>query len=145
MRTSPAGIEAIKRFEGCVLSTYRCAAGVCTIGYGHTGPDVSEGMTWTAARADAALVLDLQRFEKAVHDAVDEPMTQGQFDAMVSLAFNIGTDAFARSTLVKRFNAGDTLGAAAQFVVWHNVAGKLNPALLDRRARELWMFARASG
>lgn len=144
MRTSPAGVEAIKRFEGCVLSAYRCAAGRCTIGYGHTGPDVADGMTWTAARADAALALDLQRFEQAVESAVTRPMSQGQFDAMVSLAFNIGTENFKTSTLVKKFNAGETEAAAAQFVAWHNVRGSFNAGLLNRRAHELWTFARAS-
>lgn len=144
MRTSPAGIETIKRFEGCVLSAYRCAAGVCTIGYGHTGPDVTDGITWTAGRADAALAADLGRFERAVEAAVTSPMTQGQFDALVSLAFNIGTKAFAESTLVKKFNAGDIPGAGRQFTVWNRVKGVFNPALLERRTAELWMFARAS-
>jgi len=144
MRTSAAGIEAIKRFEGCVLRTYKCAAGVCTIGYGHTGPDVTEGLSWTAAQADAALVRDLTRFELAVEDAIARPLTQGQFDAMVSLAFNIGAQAFRDSTLVKRFNAGDSAAAGAQFTVWNKVGGQVNASLLARRAAELWMFARAT-
>lgn len=144
MRTSPAGIAAIQRFERCVLHTYRCAAGVCTIGYGHTGKEVVPGLVWTAAQADAALVADLARFERAVATVITAPMTQGQFDAMVSLAFNIGAAAFEKSTLARRFNAGDVPGAGAQFVVWHKAGGKMNDDLLDRRARELWMFARAS-
>lgn len=145
MRTSPAGVAAIQRFEGCVLHTYKCAAGVNTIGYGHTGADVKPGLVWTQADADAALVRDLGRFEHAVHGAIRLPMTQGQFDAMVSLAFNVGAEAFAQSTLVKKFNAGDVEGAGRQFIVWNKVAGKPNDALLMRRAGELWMFARASG
>jgi lysozyme len=103
------------------------------------------GLAWTAAQADAALVRDLRRFEQAVHGAVKLPLTQGQFDAMVSLAFNIGADAFARSTLVKKFNAGDVEGAGRQFIVWNKVGGKTSEGLLMRRAAELWMFARASG
>lgn len=144
MRTSPAGVAAIQRFEGCVLHTYRCAAGVNTIGYGHTGPEVVAGLNWTRAEADAALVRDLGRFELAVLGAIRKPMTQGQFDAMVSLAFNVGAAAFAQSTLAKKFNAGDIEGAGQQFIVWNKVAGKMSEALLQRRAAELWTFARAS-
>lgn len=144
MKTSAAGIAAIQRFEGCVLRTYKCAAGVLTIGYGHTGPEVVEGLVWTQAQADASLVRDLERFERAVVAAITRPMTQGQFDAMVSLAFNVGAKAFATSTLVKRFNASDVEGAGRQFVVWNKVAGRLNHGLLQRRAAELWTFARAS-
>jgi len=144
MRTSPAGIEAIKRFEGCVLKTYKCAAGKDTIGYGHTGRDVVPGLIWTQKQADEALARDLSRFEVAVEGAITRPLTQGQFDAMVSLAFNIGTQAFAESTLVRRFNGGDTEGAGRQFIVWNKAAGKVNAALLQRRAAELWMFARAT-
>ncbi len=145
MRTSPAGVEAIKRFEGCVLETYKCAAGVDTIGYGHTGRDVVPGLVWSQKQADAALVKDLGRFELAVEDAIARPMTQGQFDALVSLAFNIGAEHFRTSTLVKRFNAGDERGAGLQFIVWNRVAGKVSAALLERRAAELWTFARATG
>lgn len=144
MKTSQEGIEAIQQFEGCVLETYRCAAGVCTIGYGHTGPDVVPGMVWTQSEAEAALRKDLERFERAVDGAITLDMTQGQFDALVSLAFNIGAKAFASSTLVKKFNAGDIAGAGDQFVVWNKVNGKVHAGLLQRRARELWMFARAS-
>jgi lysozyme len=144
VRTSAAGIEAIKRFEGCVLETYRCEAGKCTIGYGHTGPDVTEGLRWTAAQADAALARDLTRFEVAVEDAITRPITQGQFDALVSLAFNIGTDNFRTSTLVKRFNAGDARAAGEQLFAWRHVNGKVSPNLCKRRAAELWAFARAT-
>lgn len=144
MRTSPAGVLAIEQFEGCVLHTYRCPAGVCTIGCGHTGPEVVPGLTWTRAQAQDALQKDLARFERAVDEAVTQPLTQGQFDAMVSLAFNIGADAFARSSLVKAFNAGNVKGAGQQFVVWHKVAGAPSAALLQRRASELWTFARAT-
>lgn len=144
MKTSPEGVAAIQQFEGCVLETYRCAAGVHTIGYGHTGPEVVPGLRWTQAQADAALRKDLARFERAVEDAVEVPLTQGQFDALVSLAFNIGTKAFASSTLVKRLNTGDVAAAGDQFIVWNKVNGKVHAGLLQRRARELWMFARAS-
>jgi lysozyme len=144
MRTSPAGIDAIKGFEQCVLKTYRCKAGKLTIGWGHTGADVTEGLTWTLEQAEAALRQDLVRFENIVSATIKRPLSQGQFDALVCLSFNIGTDAFRTSTLAKRFNAGNVQAAGAEFVRWNKVKGRVDPDLLRRRALELWMFARAS-
>ena len=144
MRTSPAGIDAIKGFERCVLKAYRCKAGKLTIGWGHTGADVTEGLTWSLEQAETALRRDLERFEKAVGEAIKRPLSQGQFDALVSLSFNIGTEAFRTSTLVKRFNAGDTKAAGAEFIRWNKVRGRVDNDLLWRRALELWTFARAS-
>ena len=141
MKTSQEGIKALCQEEGCVLRTYKCAAGVDTIGYGHTGPEVKPGMTITQAQAEALLKLDLLRFERAVETAVaPEVLTQGQFDALVSLCFNIGVGAFNKSTLVKKLRAGDLAGAAAQFTVWNRAGGVFNAALLARRTRELLRF-----
>jgi lysozyme len=144
MRTSPAGIAAIRGFEGCVLKAYQDVAGVWTVGVGHTGPDVHPETHWTQQQADEALAKDLNRFELAVATVVTVPISQGQFDALVSLAFNIGGNAFRTSTLVRKLNEGDLAAAACQFVVWNRAAGEYNPGLLTRRAREMWMFARAS-
>jgi lysozyme len=141
MRTSGRGLSAIKHFEGCVLTTYQCPAGIDTIGYGHTGFDVVPGLVWTQEQAEETLMRDLERYERAVESAITRPMTQGQFDACVSLCFNIGPHAFAKSTLVQRFNQGDIAGAGRQFTVWNRAAGKFNAALLERRTAELWMFA----
>lgn len=140
MKTSDKGIKMIRTFEGCVLKTYRCAANVLTIGVGHTGPDVVEGLVWTQAQADAALAKDLERFEAAVNVAVKVPLTQMQFDACVSLAFNIGVLGFASSTLVKKLNAHDTVGAARQFTVWNRAGGQYNASLNARRTAELCCF-----
>jgi lysozyme len=144
VKTSTFGIATIRVFEGCVLEAYQDTGGVWTIGVGHTGADVTRGLVWSQAQADAALAKDLARFEVAVDLAVKVPMSQGQFDALVSLAFNIGSAAFAGSTLVKKLNAGDVAGAGAQFIVWHKDNGLVNKTLLARRAAELWNFARAS-
>jgi lysozyme len=144
MKTSPAGIAAIRAFEGCVLKAYQDTGGVWTIGVGHTGPEVVKGLVWTAAQAEAALAKDLARFEFAVTAAVKVPICQGQFDPLVSLAFNIGVVAFTKSTLVRKLNAGDVAGAGAQFIAWHMDNGIVNKVLLNRRAAELWMFAIAS-
>jgi lysozyme len=141
MKTSAAGVAAIRAFEGCVLLAYQDTGGVWTIGYGHTGLEVVKGLMWSRVRADSVLDIDLVRFESAVAKAVKVPLSQGQFDALVSLAFNIGAAAFSSSTLVKKLNAGDIAGAAQQFVVWHMDNGAVNKVLLARRAAELWMFA----
>lgn len=144
MKTSAAGISAIRSFEGCVLLAYQDSGGVWTVGVGHTGPEVKKGLMWTRAQAEAALSKDLERFEAAVTKAVTVTLTQGQFDALTSLAFNIGAAAFAGSTLVKKLNVGDVAGAACQFIAWHMDNGLVNKTLLSRRAAEMWMFARAT-
>lgn len=118
-------MEGLKRFEGCRLKAYLCPAGVWTIGYGHTGTDVYEGMKITLEGAEALLDKDLDYFEKFVEDVMTERMTDNQFSAMVSLAFNIGTGnpmatkrkrGFYWSSLRRLFNEGDTAGAGEVFL-----------------------------
>lgn len=140
MKTSSTGRAFIRDVEGEELTKYRCSAGVPTIGVGHTGPDVKMGMTITKARSDALLVADLARFEKAVVAAIKVPLTQSQFDALVSLAFNIGADAFSKSTLVRVLNGGYYDQVGAQLARWNKVDGQPNRGLTSRRAREAAMF-----
>jgi lysozyme len=144
MRTSPAGRTFIGRHEGLRLTAYRDAAGVWTIGYGHTAaagpPAPSAGMTITAAEADAILGRDLARFEAAVTRLVTVPLSQPRFDALVSFAFNVGEGALARSTLLKKLNAGDVRGAAAEFGRWNKAGGRVLAGLTRRRAEERAMF-----
>ena len=85
---------------------------------------------------------DLKKFESAVNSAVTVPINQNQFDALVSLAYNIGTGAFKESTLIKKLNAGDIRGAADQFDVWVNAGGKRMQGLVNRRAKEKEVFLR---
>jgi lysozyme len=144
MKLSEDGLEAIVDFEGSVLKAYRDVGGIWTIGVGHTGPDVHPDSLWTPDKVHEALAADLTRFELAVATSVTVPLTQGQFDALVSLAFNIGEHAFKTSTLVKRLNAGNYKEAACQFVVWNKVGGNVNNGLLARRAHEMYTFVRAS-
>jgi lysozyme len=145
MRTSPAGRAFIGRHEGLRLSAYRDAAGVWTIGYGHTAaagpPAPVAGLTITAAEADAILGRDLARFEAAVARLVTVALSQGEFDALVSFAFNVGEGALARSTILKTLNAGDRAKAAAEFGRWNKAGGRVLAGLTRRRAEERAMFA----
>jgi lysozyme len=142
MKTSSTGRDFIREAEGERLTTYRCSAGVPTIGVGHTGSDVKMGMTVTKAESNALLVADLARFEKAVAASVKVPLTQNQFDALVSLAFNIGADAFSKSTLVRVLNGGHYDQVGAQLARWNKVNGKPNKGLTARRAGEAALFVK---
>lgn len=145
MKTSSHGLSLIKQFEGFRSQAYICPAGVLTIGYGSTGAHVKRGQVITEAEATSLLIKDAARFERAVN-ALGLKLTQNQFDALVSLAFNIGTGNFNKSTLVKRLKAGDMAGAAAQFAVWNkarvNGVLKVLPGLVRRRAAEAALFVK---
>ena len=140
MKISNIGINLISEYEGCKLKAYRCPAGVLTIGVGHTGADVVEGMTITQAQSNELLRRDLSRFESGVDGAVHVPLTQNMFDALVSFAFNVGLGAFQKSTLLEKLNAEDYLGASDQLLVWHKVGGKLSKGLQRRRMAERQLF-----
>jgi len=140
-KISAKGLELVKHFEGCQLKAYRCPANVLTIGYGHTGPDVKEGMTITQKQADELLKLDTERFEKSVRSCVEIPLEQTQFDALVSFAFNCGAAALSKSTLLKKLNSGDVIAAAQEFHKWNKGGGKVLAGLVRRRAAESWLFA----
>lgn len=152
MRTSQQGIALMHYFESCKLRTYRCAAGVPTIGWGHTGPDVRVGMVITQNEADALFRKDLERVERDVNGLLRVRATQPEFDALVCLAYNIGTDIDADdiaeglgdSTLLKMVNAGNTDAAADEFPKWNK--GRVNgikqviPGLVTRRRAERALF-----
>ena len=106
-KTGPKGQQLIQDFEGCELTAYVCPAGVLTIGYGHTGPDVHRGQTITKAVAQQLLRDDLARFEKSVCDLITVPLDQEEFDATVSFTYNCGSGALADSTLRRRLNGGE--------------------------------------
>lgn len=143
MRISQAGLDLIKRSEGCRLEAYPDPATggkPWTIAYGHTGSDVSPGKVITQAEADRLLDEDLDLFERGVSRLVTVELTQGQFDALVCFAFNLGLGALGQSTLLKMVNAGDFDGAAAQFSRWNKAAGKVLPGLVNRRLAEAQLF-----
>ena len=138
---SSAGRAALMAREGCRLTAYRDDVGVPTIGVGHTGragpPPVTMGMTITQQEAEAIFAADLAPFEASVADAVSAPLTRNQFDALVSLAFNIGIHGFAESTVVHRLAASDFTGAADAFLMWVHP-----PELASRRRAERAQFLR---
>lgn len=144
MKTSPAGVALIKRFEGLRLEAYRDAVGIWTIGYGHTG-NVWQGAKITEHQADVILEHDLERFEEGVQQATrTAKLTQGEFDALVSFSFNLGVQALVNSTLLKKLLKGDRAGAADEFLKWDKarVGGKLTvlAGLTKRRQAERERF-----
>lgn len=144
MRISESGIALLKRFEGLELEAYQDIAGVWTIGYGHTGPDVQPGMRITEREAEALLRRDLKSRENAVDRLVNVPLNQNEFDALVSFVYNVGAEAFRRSTALRRLNRGARLAAADALTWWNKatVNGVLREVLglTRRRAAEKALF-----
>lgn len=138
MKTSQAGIALIKKYEGCRLMAYQDVVKVWTIGYGHTGPDVHPGMHITQEQAEAMLVDRLHReFEPGVSAAIGTASTtQGEFDAMVSLAYNIGVGAFKRSSVLRFHLIQHYEEAADAFLVWNKAGGRVLTGLTRRRQEE---------
>ncbi|MFW1945401.1 lysozyme [Acinetobacter guillouiae] len=143
-QVSPQGVDLICGFEGLELKAYDDGVGVCTIGYGTTiyphGKAVQYGDTCTIEQAKNYMQYDLRRFEQAVTAAVNVPLNQNQFDALVSLSYNIGIGAFKNSTLLKLLNASDYHAASHQFDVWIKAGGKTVQGLVNRRAVEKTLF-----
>ncbi len=146
MNISAEGLRLIKSFEGYhtrqkdgSCAAYLCPAGVATIGWGCTD-GVKLGMVWSEAEAEAALRREIAKFETAVMKSVAVEINQNEFDAMVSLAYNIGAAGFAKSTVLKRLNKGDRSGAAKAFEMWKSGGGRVLPGLVSRRKREAALF-----
>lgn len=140
MSISPAGIALIQAHEGLRLTAYRDPVGIWTIGYGSTG-GVRRGMTITRDQAVLRLYHDVDDAEATVNNRVTVPLSQSQFDALVSLVFNIGGGAFRKSTLLQKLNAGDYAGAAEEFGRWVKAKGRVLPGLVTRRAAERALFS----
>ncbi len=153
MKTGERGLALIKEFEGCKLSAYQCPAGKWTIGYGSTfygdGTPVGKGRTLpTELAALELLKVTLVQFEKDVNSLVKVPITQNQFDALISFAYNLGSDidkddiaeGLGDSTLLKKLNNRDYFGAAAEFHKWDKAGGKPLAGLTRRRKAESELF-----
>ena len=140
MEASVILIEKLKAFEGLRLEAYRDEAGVLTIGYGHTGPDISEGDRITEYWARELLRDDLGAVEAGVR-RLHVARTQGQFDALVSFAFNLGIDRLAGSTLLKVIRAGGSRSEIRrEFRRWVFAGGKPLKGLERRREWEARRF-----
>lgn len=140
MKTSEVGLQLIKQFEGVRFEAYDDGIGIATIGVGHT-KGVKFGDRATMEEVDQWLREDLEDAENAVNlSLVGTDLTQNQFDALVSLAFNIGGGAFSKSTLVRKLKARLTEEAADQFLVWNKAGGHVMRGLQNRRIAERETF-----
>lgn len=140
--TGNGGIALIKQYEGLRLTTYKDAVGIPTIGYGHVENPVPPGgtRTITAEAAEQLLRDDLQRFENEVNNMLTVEVTQNQFDALVSFAFNLGPANLKSSTLLRKVNSGDVNGAADEFLKWNHAGGQVLAGLTARRNAEKTLF-----
>ncbi|OIV47456.1 lysozyme [Sodalis sp. TME1] len=137
------GVARIKAFEGLRLTAYQCSADRWTIGYGHTSGVKAEDVI-TLEQAGAFLRDDIDAVVERLNALTTVPVNQNQFDALCSLVFNIGIEAFATSTLLKKLNEGDYPGAAAEFPKWCKITVKgqkvRSLGLIKRRQEEKALF-----
>ncbi|MBB6159656.1 lysozyme [Bartonella doshiae] len=147
-KISKEGLALIKQLEGLRLSAYEDAIGVWTIGYGHTSaagaPDVYKGMQITEKEAEKILLQDLKQFEDHIKYTVTVPLSDKQFAALVSFCYNVGTEAFCRSTLLKKLNQGNYEAVPIELQKWTRAGGKRLQGLINRRAAEAWLWAQGA-
>jgi lysozyme len=138
---SQEGLALLKTMEGLSLDAYPDGGG-WSIGYGHHGNDVYPGMSITQQRADDLLAQDLEKFEQGVERLLTQAAHQEEFDAMVNLAYNIGLNAFADSTLLEHVNEGRHAEAMAEFGKWvyGDDADTPLPGLVKRREKEAALY-----
>ncbi|MTD37828.1 glycoside hydrolase family protein [Erwinia sp. CPCC 100877] len=151
MNISDNGLALIKRFEGCSLKAYPDPAtggSPWTIGYGWTRPvdgvAVHPEMVISKQKAEQLLRCGIVSYEQILNRLIRVRTSQNQFDALVSLAWNIGTRAFSTSTLLQKLNGGDYQGAADQFLCWVHANGQVMPGLERRRRAERALFLTVS-
>lgn len=129
----------VKKYEGLRLEAYLCPAGVPTIGYGHT-KGVTLGMRIEAENADKLLSADLYKFRDEVAKLITVPVTKGQFIAVLDFVYNLGVSKFKTSTLRKKLNLGDFVGASEEFPKWCFSGKEKLPGLVSRRKAEQRLF-----
>jgi lysozyme len=145
MHVSPQGLALIKRFEAFRPAPYRDSVGIPTIGYGATYYPDGRRVTLadppiTEAEASALLAAMVEAFAAGIEQALRVPVTQPQFDALVSWAYNVGLDAARNSTLMRLLNAGELMQAANQLLRWNRAGGKVINGLTRRREAERELF-----
>lgn len=136
MKVSDVGVACLIVREGKRNKAYKDSKGILTIGVGHTGPEVVEGLVWTDGQVAAALKDDLDEAEQALSKYVFVPLTQNQFDALASFIFNVGVNAFRRSTMLKYLNLRNFEKATLEFDRWH-----IPPEIIGRRNSERDQFS----
>jgi lysozyme len=136
---SEEGISLIKKFEGCELRSYQDAVDVWTVGYGHT-KDVKPGQMITKEEAEEMLIEELTEYCSYVETAVEVPLHQNQFDALVSWTYNLGPTNLNSSTMLKKLNAGEYEDIPEQIKRWNKAGGKVLPGLERRRLAESLLF-----
>lgn len=140
MKASQKAIDLIKEFEGFEPRPYDDAVGIKTIGYGHVIRPGESFTGLTESEATSLLCKDLEKAENAILGYVERPLSQGQFDALCSFVFNLGSGNFSKSTLLRKINAGDFAGAADEFKRWDKAGGKVLAGLTRRRLAEAEIF-----
>lgn len=136
MEYSKQGLALTENFESCRLTAYQDIKGIWTIGFGHVGPEVVEGLVWTQNQADSQLVTDTLHATNIVNRFVTVELSQPAFDAVVDFVFNVGSGNFEGSTMLKLLNAGNLEGAADEFEKWDHASGQVVAGLLRRRLAE---------
>ena len=139
MKIGNKGLEMIKHFEGLELNAYQCAAGVWTIGYGHT-KGIQPGMVITEETANDMLVEELEEYEGYINNMVHCSLSQHQFDALVSWVYNLGSTNLKNSTLLKVLNDWKHEEAPAQIRRWNKAGGRILEGLVRRREAEALLF-----
>ena len=141
-----AGLQLLKRLEGCRLTAYVDAAGIWTIGYGHTGHEVVPGLAWTQSHAEEALHSDIEQFSQGLQSLIRRPLNDNQFSALVIFAYNIGLAAFSASTALRHVNSGDFTGVPPAMLLWDKIHDRVtrqlvvSPGLLKRREAEIHLW-----
>ncbi len=141
MHTSETGIKLIKSFEGFSAGVYLCPAGYKTIGYGHVLPKNSSLNNVNKEMAEELLFEDLEKAEISVQRNIKTNLTQGQFDALVSFTFNLGSGALQRSTLRQKVNRLEHEAVPKEFMRWIYAGGIASPGLRRRREVEAKIYA----
>jgi lysozyme len=148
MKVTEDGLELIKQFEGFRGTAYRDPVGVWTIGYGHTSmagaPVVSAGLVVTEAEANDILARDVEQFARGVRELLRVELTDGQFSALVSFAYNVGLGGLKKSSVLAAVNARDFAAVPRRLQLWVKAGGRVLPGLVKRRAAEAALFASAS-
>lgn len=134
-------LELIKKYEGCKLEAYKCPAGVWTIGFGHTGSDVYEGVKISKEEAEILLEKEFKKLKEQVNFLLNVSLNEEQVGALTSLVYNVGLGAFKKSKLLKRINNGDNLELIAkEWLEFNKVNGKILRGLLKRRIDEIALY-----